>query len=82
MSMLPEDNPYEVYLIDLLRAINREVPMDEEDRMLVLLELNSETKIMQFRDWVESRMDGDNLKATAPEITRAATRICKGEQPQ
>ena len=49
--------------------------MDEEDKVLIVMKLDSRDKILKFNDWVKGRMDGEILRTTAPEIVRAAVNI-------
>ena len=77
MKIMPEDNPYAQGLISLIVSISREIPMDEEDKVLIVMKLDSKDKILKFNDWVKSRMDGEILRTTAPEIVRAAVNIGK-----
>ena len=75
MQILPEDNPYEKVLMNLIVSISREIRLEKQDQVLIAMELNSEKKIKRFRDWVESRMDGEQLNAKPAEIVRAAVKI-------
>ncbi len=79
MQILSEDNPYVKVLMSLIVSISREIHLDKEDQILIAMELNSEEKIKQFRDWIESKMMEDNLNAEPVEIVRAAVRIGEGK---
>lgn len=81
MRILPEDNPYERYLIKLIVSIDGQIPLDREDQLLIALVLDSEEKIVQFNRWIGSKLDGETLQATAPEIVRAAVKIGRGTPP-
>ena len=78
MKLLDENNPYEKALIRLINSIDGQVPLPEEDKVLILLRLDSEEKIKKFNKWVGGRLQGETLNATATEITRAAVKISKG----
>lgn len=77
MRALDSDNPYLKELIGLVNDISRQVPIDMEDKVLIALVLNSEAKIKKYAQWVKTRLDGEILHATAPEIVRAAVKIGK-----
>lgn len=75
---LPDDNPYKIHLVRLLHSITDEVPMEMPDIVLIMLDLNTEDRIVRFTDWVLSKIDGNHLNATAREICRAAVWIHNG----
>ncbi len=64
-------------LISLIHSINVQVPIKEENRVLLLLKLNTQEKIFEFNDWLKSKISGDNLKTTEAEIMRVAVKIDK-----
>ena len=77
MANLEKGNPYRTALIALIHSINDQVSLDEEDRLLIMLKLDTEAKIVRFNEWVKSRMVGESLQATAAEIARVAVKIGK-----
>ena len=79
MANLEKGNPYRTALIALIHSINNQVPLDEEERLLIMLKLNSEKKIIKFNKWIKNRVIEDDLHATAAEIARAAVKIGKEE---
>ena len=81
MKPLDENNPYAKCLVSLVVSISNQIPMEKENTVLILMQLNTEKKIMTFSKWIESRMSGETLNATETEIMRASTRISKGLEP-
>ena len=68
-------SPLRASLMRGLHGIERQLDMDRQDIMLILLELDTEEKIVQFMEWCLERMDEDNILATPREIVRAACDI-------
>ncbi len=79
MAGVDRSSPYRQALIELILSINNEVPLKEEDQVLIVLKLDTEMKIVLFNNWIWSRLVDGELQATAPEITRAAVKIGKGQ---
>ena len=75
MARLPADNPYRKELFDLMHTIEKQLNMDRNDVMLVLMELNTEEKIQSFFRWIKARLDGEQVLATPREIVKAACDI-------
>ena len=46
---------YATLLVELLLAMKREVCLEYEDIALIVLQLNSDEKILEFIDWVKAR---------------------------
>ena len=83
MLGVDKSSPYRKALITLINAINRVIPLTPENQVLIVIELDTEEKIIQFNNWVKSRLTGENeLDATEVEIVRAAVRIGKGLNPE
>ena len=74
-----KSSPYREALISLLNAINRVIPLREENHVLIVMSLDTEEKIIKFGEWIKSRLTGeDDLDATEVEIVRAAVHINQG----
>ena len=56
----------------LINSINREIPLEEKNQVLIVYKLDTPEKISRFNAWVKSRLNGDRLEATEAEIVRAA----------
>ena len=82
MLGVDKSSPYRKALITLINAINRVIPLTPENQVLIVIELDTEEKIIQFNNWVKSRLTGENeLNATEVEIAGAASLIGKGLDP-
>ncbi len=68
MRTISEESDYYLLLIRLINAINWEVPLRDEDKVLMMFHLNTEDKIVEFNQWLRSKMEGEHLKATPKEI--------------
>ena len=82
MKTMDENNPYQKMLIKLLNSIDNQIPLKAEDKVLMVLSLNSEEKIVEYSRWVKSKLDGERLNATYTEIVQAAVWIGKGLSPE
>ena len=60
-----------------MHAINAQIPLAEEDRVLIMYSLNTEEKIKRYNEWVKSRLDGETLNATETEVIQTAVKIGK-----
>ena len=78
MEKLPDTNPYKQELIALLHAVDDQIGMETPDIVLMLMILNTEEKIVRFAEWIQTKLDGETLTATAPEIVGAASWIADG----
>ena len=82
MLGVDKSSPYRKALITLINSIDRVIPMKPENQVLIVLRLDTEEKIVQFNNWVKSRLTGENeLNATEVEIAGAASLIGKGRNP-
>ena len=82
MLGVDKSSPYRQALFSLINSINQVVPMSKENQVLLVIELNTEEKIIKFNNWVKSKLVGENdLQATETEIVRAAVKINKGIEP-
>lgn len=75
------DREYREALIDLVNSIEIEIGLEEEDSVLLLHLLDNKEKISKFNRWIQSRLRGETLQATAVEICRAAVQASKGMNP-
>ena len=73
---------YRKALIGLVNSIDIEIGLEEENAVLLLHLLDSEEKILQFSDWVKTKLEKGKLRATETEITRAAVQISKRLEQQ
>ena len=83
MEKAEASSPYREKMLALIRAIDREMPMRDENKVLIVLQLDTDQKRIAWFDWVGSKLKGENeLDATEEEIVRAAVKINRGEQPE
>ena len=61
----------------LVHSIDAQIPLAEEDRVLIMYSLNTEEKIKRYNEWVKSRLDGETLNATETEVIQTAVKIGK-----
>ena len=78
MIGVSKSSPYREALIRLINAIINEIPLKEENQVLLVMKLNTEEKIIRFNEWVKEHLENGELMATEEEITRAAVKIDKG----
>ena len=78
MEQLLDTNPYRIHLVKMLHVFEKECRLAEEDIVLIMMSLNTEVKIYRFMEWVQTKLGGETLDTTAPEILRAAVRIGDG----
>lgn len=79
MVGVAKSSPYREALISLINSINKVIPLKEENQVLLVMQLNSEEKIIKFNEWIKSKLKGENeLQTTETEIVRAAVQINKG----
>ena len=78
MVGVDKSSPYREALISLINSINRSVPLKKENQVLIVLQLDTEQKIIKFNEWVKTHLKGEiSLHATEAEIVRAAVKINK-----
>ena len=75
MARLTAMNPYKAALLRSMHGVERQLNKDREDIMLILLELNTEAKIIAFAKWMLAHMDGEKILAKPNEIVREACEI-------
>ena len=69
-------------LMDMIVTIDSVIQLTQENQVLLVLELNTESKVQKWFDWIQTKLKGENeLQATEAEIVRAAVKINKGIEP-
>lgn len=82
MLGVDKSSPYRKALFSLINSIDRVIPLKPENQVLIVMELDTEEKIIQFNNWVKSRLTGENdLDTTEMEIVGVASWIGKGLDP-
>ncbi|MBO5452735.1 MAG: hypothetical protein J6A69_02085 [Clostridia bacterium] len=75
MQRQTEFEPYRDVLIDLMLSIKNEIQIGDKDIVLTILQLNSVEKIMEFSDWVKTKMKDGKLQATPEEVMHMTAQI-------
>lgn len=64
-------------LAGILHGIDEQIPLKQEDIILLMHCLDGADRVEQFCDWLLLRMQGDKVLASRSEIIGAAARIYK-----
>ena len=78
MTQLPDTNPYRIHLAKMLHCFENHVRLERPDIVLIMMQLNTEERILRFMEWSQTKIVGEKLNATADEIVGAALRIHDG----
>ena len=82
MVTLEKSSRYYQPLMDMIVTIDSVIQLTQENQVLLVLELNTESKFQKWFDWIQTKLKGENdLQATEAEIVRAAVKINKGIEP-
>lgn len=81
MTQEEEYSQYRERLLTLINSINREIPIEESNQVLIVYKLNTPDKIRKFCKTLKSRLQEGKLKMTEAEIVRATVQASK-ESPQ
>lgn len=65
----------------LIIDIGIQLNMEKNDQILMMLCLNTPSKIKRFVDWAKERTVGNEIKSDSIKVLRAATRIGRGIEP-
>ena len=63
------------WLISLVNVMDEEIGLREEDKVLIILQLNTEDKVDQFNEWIKTKMVDEKFVATPVEVMNATARI-------
>lgn len=77
MKKLKEGDPYRVALIQLISLINQEIPLPREDVVLTMMLLDTEEKVIEFNEWVKTKIVGQKMVSTPEEIMNVVSKIGK-----
>ena len=61
--------------------INKEVSLEKNDQILIVISLDTEEKIHKWFQWIKTKLGPETLEATDVEIVQAAVFIGKGIEP-
>jgi hypothetical protein len=76
---LDEISVIEELLIKVLHTLMDEHPLEEPEFVLILYSLNTDEKILDYLEWVNSKFDGENFRLDKHKLIGAAVRIGEGE---
>ena len=65
MTQEEEYSQYRERLLTLINSINREIPIEESNQVLIVYKLNTPEKIRKFCKIVKSRLQEGKLKMTS-----------------
>lgn len=77
MAETEKFSQYKEHLLTMVNAINREIPLREQNQVLIVYKLNTVEKIQKFFEWIGENLQESKLKATEEEIVREAVQIGK-----
>ncbi len=63
------------WLISLVNVMDEEIGLREEDKVLIILQLNTEDKVDQLNEWIKTKMVDEKFVATPVEVMNATARI-------
>lgn len=65
------------FLMNLLTILKKEVPLEYEDVALIFMQINTEEKLTQFKDWIKTKMKNNTFQTTAEEILNKTAQLGK-----
>ena len=63
------------WLIGMINAIDDEIGLREEDKVLIMMQLNSEEKLDRFNEWIRENIKDSKLDATPVDVMNATAKI-------
>ena len=61
--------------------IGKQLHMEKNDQILMIMCLNTPEKIKKFSDWARARTTDNKINSTPMKVLSAATRIGRGMEP-
>ncbi len=65
----------------LIIAIGKQLKMEKEDQILMMMCLNTPEKVKMFTGWARKKTKGNKIQSTPAQVMSAATRIGRGMEP-
>ena len=65
----------------LIILIGKQLKMEKDDQILMMMSLNTPEKIKKFSDWTRARTKSNKIISTPMKVLSAATRIGRGMEP-
>ncbi len=79
MARMDDTNPLVMHLIKVLHTLEDEHPLEEPEAVLILLSLDTEEKILDYLEWMNSKFDGEKFQLNKHQLIGAAVRIGDGD---
>ena len=76
-----EEEPFRESLLNMISAINNQIPLPMEDMVLMSMVLKTKPKVDEFFRWIGRHLNGEKLESDPDRILSAATRIGRGLEP-
>ena len=80
MARLEDTNPLKVHLIKVLHTLEDEHPLEEPEAVLILISLDTEDKILDYLEWMNSKFDGEKFLLDKHQLIGVAVRIGMGDR--
>lgn len=72
---------WQVTTTRLIISIGKQINMEKNDQILMMMCLNNPERVKKFSDWVRTKTVNNKVNSTPEEVVRAATRIYQGLKP-
>lgn len=72
------ENRREEWLMIMINVLARDIGLDEYDQVLMVIQLNSDSKIDRFKDWLTTKIVDGVLHVTPKEVMNITARIGRG----
>ena len=73
--IMDKQNPYRKALIDIIKSLGMEMNLQESNQVLILILMDSEKKIQELVNWIQSNMENGHLQATEIELMNQVSNI-------
>ena len=63
------------FLLDMLTVLKVKIPLDYEDTALIFMQINTEKKLAEFKDWIHTKMKNNSFQVTPAEVIHKTREI-------
>lgn len=63
------------FLIDLLVILKRDIQLAHEDMFLITMQINTERKLIQFENWIRTKVENGQFRTTPEEVLNKTAQI-------
>ena len=74
-TRLSEEN--KEFMMDLLAVLRKQIQMDYEDMALIMMQINTEEKLEQFKAWLRTKLEDGKFQTTPIEVMNMTAQIGK-----